>query len=72
MVQKNILFSKMALFGDSIETLADYLGITRQTLTQKIEGKSQFKRNEIQLIAARYKLTPDEVYAIFLAEGESA
>ena len=68
-MKKNLLFSKMALFGDSIETLAEYLGITRQTLTQKIEGKSQFKQKEITMIAVRYKLTPEEVYEIF-HEGE--
>lgn len=69
-MKKNVLFSKMALFNDSVETLAEYLGITRQTLTQKIEGKSQFKQDEIKAIIKRYKLTPDEAHEIFLDEGE--
>lgn len=71
-MKKNVLFSKMALFSDSIETLAEYLSITRQTLTQKIEGKSQFKQKEIKMIAVRYKLTPEETHEIFLEEEEEA
>lgn len=58
----------MALFEDSIPDLAEYLGISRLALTQKIEGKSQFKEKEIKKIAKRYKLTPDETYAIFIEE----
>lgn len=60
----------MALFEDSIDDLADYLKISRQTLMMKIENKSQFKNDEIKKITKRYKLTPDEVYKIFLSEEE--
>lgn len=69
-MKKNVLFSKMALFGDSVEMLAEYLGITRQTLTQKIEGKSQFKTDEMKMIIKRYKLTPEEAHEIFLDEED--
>lgn len=60
----------MALFEDSIDDLADYLGISRQALVMKIESKSQFKQNEITKISVRYKLTPDEVYEIFVSKTE--
>ena len=60
----------MALFEDSVPSLAKYLGISRLALTQKIEGKSQFKENEIKKIAKRYNLTPDETYVIFIEEEE--
>lgn len=60
----------MALFRDSLDALAEYLNISRQALVMKIEEKSQFKINEIKLIVKRYKLTPDEIYEIFLCEEE--
>lgn len=66
-MKRNVFYSKMALFEDSIEDLAKYLGITRQTLVGKIEGKFDFKENEIKLIIARYKLTPEETHEIFFS-----
>ena len=63
----NVFNSKMALFEDNIETLAEYLGITRQTLSSKIEGTSEFKRDEIDKIITRYKLTPEETHEIFFS-----
>ena len=60
----------MALFEDDIETLAEHLGIARQTLTQKINGESEFKRDEIDKIITRYKLTPDETHEIFFSGKE--
>lgn len=65
MIKQNVLFSKMALYEDSIEDLAAYLRITRQTLLCKIKGRSEFKGSEINLIAARYHLTPEEICEIF-------
>lgn len=66
-MRKNVLYSKMALFEDSIEALAECLGISRQTLTSKIEGRSEFKRDEIDKIIIRYKLTPEETHEIFFS-----
>lgn len=66
-MKANVFNSKMALFEDSIETLAKHLGISRQTLAQKINGESEFKRNEIDEIITRYKLTPEETHEIFFS-----
>lgn len=72
MIKQNVFFSKMALYGDDIETLADYLKISRQTLKSKIECKTEFKRDEIDLIAIRYHLTPEEIHDIFFSQKEEA
>lgn len=67
-VKDNMLKSKMVLFGDSIEALADCLGITRQTLRFKLQGTSEFTRDEIAKIVSRYQLTPEETFEIFSFE----
>lgn len=65
MFKSNVFFSKMALFEDSLEALAECLGISRQTLSSKVEGKSEFKRDEIDTIINRYNLTPEETHDMF-------
>lgn len=57
----------MALFEDSLEDLAEYLEISRQMLTLKIQGEYQFKQDEINKIIIRYKLTPEETHEIFFS-----
>ena len=63
----NVFNSKMALFSDTFESLSEYLGISRQTLSMKINGKTEFKRDEIDKIIIRYKLTPEETHEIFFS-----
>ena len=60
-----LLKAKMVLFGDTISTLAAAIGINRQNASIKVNGKRDFKQNEILKIAKRYKLTTEEVAAIF-------
>ena len=57
----------MALFEDSLEDLAEYLNISRQMLTLKIQGEYQFKQDEINKIISRYELTPEETHEIFFS-----
>lgn len=59
------LRSYMVLHEDTIEKLAKYLGITRQTLSSRMNGHSQFKMDEVMLIADRYNLGSDEIMEIF-------
>lgn len=61
----NVFNSKMVLYGDSLETVAKYLGISRQTLDMKLSGGSEFKQDEIKKLIARWNLTPEEVTEIF-------
>ena len=67
----NVFNSKMALYGDTIESLAEYLEISRQTLSWKIQGKTEFKRDEIDKIITRYELTPEETHEIFFSREEN-
>lgn len=57
----------MALNGDKLKDLAPALGITASTLSQKLNGVVGFSRVEIETIALRYKLTPEELVKIFFA-----
>ena len=68
-MNKELLRSIMVLHGDTNKDLADYLGITEQSLSNKInENGTEFKQGEIRLIKARYELTCDQVDLIFFAD----
>ena len=72
-MNKNMFVSKMKLFGDTQNTLAEALGISLTRLNEKInetEG-AEFWQHEIKLIRNRWHLTPDEVDQIFFAEKVS-
>lgn len=60
-----LLKSKMTLYNDTQEDLAEYLGVARYTLFNKFNEKSYFTNKEIYLIKIRYDLTDEEVILIF-------
>ncbi len=70
MLNKNLLKSKMALFGDNGNSIAAALGITPQSFSGKINEKNgaEFTQKEIELMKQRYNLTNDEVIEIFFAD----
>lgn len=65
---KQELKAVMARFGDRQEDLAAYLEIAPPTLSDKINGKTSFRREEIEAIALRYSLTAEEIQRIFFAK----
>ena len=65
---KNELKAAMARFGDRQEDLAAYLGMATSTLSYKINGENEFRRDEIALISQRYGFTADELQRIFFAD----
>ena len=68
-MNKELLRSIMVLFGDTNKELADYLGISEQSVCNKSnENGTEFKLREIRLIKRRYGLTEDQVDQIFFAE----
>lgn len=68
-MNKALLRSIMTLFGDTNKDLADYLGISEQSLSNKInENGTEFKQGEMKRIKIRYNLTSDQVDLIFFAE----
>ena len=65
-MNKAMLRSFMVLHGDTNKDLAEYLGITEQSVTNKInENGTEFKLNEIRKIRKRYSLTSNDVDLIF-------
>lgn len=67
-MNKTLLRSFMILHGDTNETLADALGVTAATISDKInERGTEFKQGEIAKIKDRYSLSAEQVEAIFFA-----
>ncbi len=61
--------SVMVLHGDTNASLAEFLGITEQSVCNKInENGTEFKQGEIAKIKSRYNLDSDMVDRIFFAE----
>ena len=64
----NKLRAKMALYGDTGNTLSEAIGLSPQRFSAKInDNNAQFMQGEIQIIKDRYNLTPKEVDEIFLS-----
>ena len=68
MFKANLFRAKLKEFDKTIDDMAVVLGISSGTVSRKINGSSEFKRNEIQLLRYALKLSDDEVNAIFFAE----
>lgn len=64
-MNKNYFKSIMVLHGDTQKTIADVLGISEQTVGDKVNGISDFKQSEIKVLIDRWKLTPEKVNEIF-------
>lgn len=68
-MNSNLLRIVMVLHGDTNASLARFLGITEQSVSNKInENGTEFKQGEITKIKARYNLDSDMVDRIFFAE----
>lgn len=68
-MNKELLRSVMVLHGDTNKDLAVYLGISEQSVSNKInENGTEFKKGEIAKIKKRYNLTSEQVDLIFFAE----
>lgn len=67
MLNKNMLVSKIKLYGDNQSDLAEYIGISPQRLNAKLNGTggAEFTRPEIAKIKEKYNLTDEEVVKIF-------
>ena len=60
------LRSIMVLHGDTNKDLAKHLGITEQSVSNKInENGTEFRQGEIAKIKEKYNLSADEVEDIF-------
>lgn len=68
MTNTNLLKSKMVAMGESacVDALADLLHISRPTASNKLNNKIPFTQDEIIEIVVKYRLTVNDVAAIFL------
>lgn len=68
-MNRKLLKSIMALNGDTNASLAEYLGISEQSVSNKInENGTEFKQGEILKIKLKYNLDSTTVDRIFFAE----
>ena len=66
MVNTNRLWGKIVENNQTVETLADVIGINRSTFYRKISGKGQgFTVREASEIVRALNLTPTEAVSIF-------
>lgn len=70
-MNKNMLLSKMKLFGDIQQDLADALDLSLASTNAKINGTNgaEFTMGEIKTIKIRYRLTAEEVDQIFFKDS---
>lgn len=68
MTDKNKLRAKMALHGIRDYELADAIGMSRQSMSYKINGKRLFTAPEINAISKALELTLEERDEIFFAK----
>lgn len=68
-MNKKLFRSIMVLHGDTNEDLAEYLGISSASVSAKInENGTEFKQGEIARIQRRYKLSAEQLEAIFFRD----
>lgn len=67
-MNKELLRSVMVLNNDTYVSLATALGISPQSVSNKVnENGTEFTQGEIKFIKNRYNLTPEQVESIFFA-----
>ena len=67
-MNSKLLRSLMVLHGDTNASLAAYLGITENSVSNKInENGTEFKQREISKIMRRYDWSAEQVCEIFFA-----
>lgn len=68
-MNKALMRSMMVMYGDTNATLGEFLGITEQSVSNKInENGTEFKQGEIARIKVRYNLDSEMVDRIFFAD----
>jgi transcriptional regulator with XRE-family HTH domain len=63
----NELKAVMKLNDDTQEELAKALGLQVSSVSERVNGKIEFRRSEINAIRERYNLSPEDTIRIFFA-----
>lgn len=61
----NKLKAIIILHGEDCQKLAAVLGLSRNSLYMRLNGKTSFRLKEIRDIANHYQLEPDQIDDIF-------
>lgn len=64
----NELKAEMKRNDDTQERLAEALDLNISGVNDRINGRVEFRRSEINIIRKRYKLSPEDTIRIFFAE----
>jgi DNA-binding XRE family transcriptional regulator len=65
-MNSKLLRSIMVMHGDTNKTLAEFLDVSEQSVSNKInENGTEFKQGEIKMIAEKYSLSPEQIQDIF-------
>lgn len=67
-MNSNLLKSVIVRNGDTQEKLAEAMGLPTSALNMRINGRIEFRRNEINFIKHRYELSSEEIDNIFFTE----
>lgn len=67
MFHKNLFLAKLKEKELTQEDAAKIIGVTATSLYRKMNGKSDFTRNEIQLFRSELSLASEDVEAIFFS-----
>ena len=68
MIQKNILKSKISLKEKTQKDLAKALGLSKVSVSKKVNGLLRFSLPEVKKVKDYLDLTNDEVVEIFINE----
>lgn len=68
MFQDNLFKAQLKAKRKTVKDIAEAVGVSEATLYRKINGTSDFTRNEIQLIRQYLNLCAEEVDEIFFAD----
>lgn len=68
MLNKNLFRSEVVKAGLTFEQVAQFMGINVATLYRKLNGESDFTRNEITMFKSCLGLNMDSITAIFFTD----
>lgn len=66
MTNSSKLKAKIAEAGLTMKGLANKIGVSGATFSQKVNGKIKFSQEDIRKIDLELNLTPDDIKEIFL------
>ena len=65
MFKENLFKAKLVECGVTLREIASVMGCNESTLYRKMQGQSDFTRNEIQLIKQKLGMDSEQVETIF-------